>query len=186
MNASNHNPPRAASGPPAGWSSLLADLRRRTSDLGSRSRWSVEWAIHRWASDHLPSAAIRIERSEGLTGPAPARWRLLTHIDPETGAHALAVLGGRAPLLASNVVASMINSSRGEAVVAVRGVDLQRWGRAPERHRSDSEAGQVDRAIDIALARRAAPSSEIPLPLRLAVALALETGSETREDASCP
>jgi hypothetical protein len=157
------------------WGVRLEELRRRTAGLRRRSRWSVEWAIYRWATERLASAAIRIDGSEGLSGPAPARWRLLTHIDPDTSALALAVLDGRARLIAGNVVASML-SSEDEAVVAVRGGGVRRWER-PKMRRS-SPRGGIDLSIDIALERRAGSpdlgaDADVSQAHELALALAL-------------
>jgi hypothetical protein len=161
------------------WAARLEALRSRTAALGERSRWTVEWAIYRWATEQLKSAAIRIDGSEGLSGPAPARWRLLTHIEPETGALALAVLDGRARLLAANVIAALL-SSDDEAVVAIRGGGIRRWQRAIPSARPRVCDG-VARSIDIALDRSADASNRSagastdpgPLPQKLALALAL-------------
>lgn len=161
----------------SGWAARLEELRRRTTALRQRSRWTVEWAIYRWATQKLASAAIRIDGSEGLSGPAPARWRLLTHIDQDTGALALAVLDGRAPLLAANVVASLLSSDN-EDLVAIRGGGVRRWERATTDFASSPRTG-VARSIDIALDRCANGLDDLgSLPQRLALALALHERRE--------
>jgi hypothetical protein len=168
--ASSANDPPAHSSP---WAARLEALRCRTAALGQRSRWTVEWAIYRWATEQLASAAIRIDGSEGLSGPAPARWRLLTHIEPDSGALALAVLDGRARLLAANVIAALL-SSDDEAVVAIRGGGVRRWERAIRSARPGCPRDGVARSIDIALDRSADVSIDPgPLPQKLALALAL-------------
>ena len=180
-----HHPNLAS--PAATWTIRLEELRRRTAALRQRSRWTVEWAIYRWATEQLSSAAIRIDGSEGLSGPAPARWRLLTDIEAETGALALAVLDGRAPLLPANVVASLLSCDN-EALVAIRGGGVRRWQR-PSSTGDDpgddpgEEAGSlregVELSIDIALERGDLVLDDVTLdnvtslPQKMALALAL-------------
>ncbi|PRQ09285.1 hypothetical protein [Enhygromyxa salina] len=171
------------------WAGRLDALRRRTTRLRQRSRWTVEWAIYRWAAEQLASAAIRIDGTEGLSGPAPARWRLLTHIDADSGALGLAVLDGRAPLLATNVVASLL-SSGDEAIVAIRDGGVRRWQRTDAlagvelATQTRPLPGGVELSIDIALGRcsRFAPERvSASQPLRLALALALDEQRELSE-----
>ena len=155
------------------WAARLDALRRRVVELEQRSRWSIEWALYRWAREHLPSAAIRIDGSEGLTGPAPARWRLLVHIDAETGAMAIAILEGRAQLTADNVVAAMSASSDAEIVIASRAGEREQW--LPEGIDASATTwlrSGVDRLVDLALGRDAPPlGARLPHPVRLAAAI---------------
>lgn len=158
------------------WLALLEDLRARMLELEQRSRRAVEWTIFRWSGERLPSAAIRIDGSEGLTGPAPARWRIVTQIDAETGALALAVLDGRAPLQAQNVIASMLASSDGEFVIASREAGQRRWPLdtgEPGEPLTEWLRDGIDRLVDLVLGRDTPPpEGAIAHPLALALALA--------------
>lgn len=168
---------------PARWDSLrwIAALEQlhaalANTESGSRSRWTVEWAIHRWASEALnESTAIRIGESEGLSGPAPARWRLLIHIDGSSGAFSLAVLDGRAPRAAQNVIAALISDHCGRSVIAARDAGLQ-WlvGREPEHSACDSGAAfdPLELLIDALASGQLDDLPELAFDLKLAFALA--------------
>jgi hypothetical protein len=164
------------------WPARLAELHRSLDELEQRSRWSVEWAIFEWAQEMLESTAIRLGPSEGLTGSAPARWRLLAEID-EHGALALTLLRGRAPLVAKNVVASALAASTGSTVAAVREGGLLRWG-SPHIPGSGVGPCTIDRLVDAVVERRVLPplaGLEQRPAARLAFGLAL---SERERDSA--
>jgi len=150
------------------WLGSLRALHATLEDPGSRSRWSLEWGIHRWANEALVSAAIRIGNSEGLAGPPPARWRLLVHIDDASLGFALVILGGRAPLAPANVVAALVDDGGGRVLFGARGAGLHRELGAKLRGNQDM-AGLLD-ALEDPLAAQPRAND---LPDELALALAL-------------
>lgn len=100
---------------------LDAQLRRAMREGPSRE--AFEWTVHGWASRELSSAAIRMGVNEGLTGPAPAKWRILVHLEAAEASpsYALAILDGRAPLRRDTVLAaSLVDGRRLAPVIAVR------------------------------------------------------------------
>lgn len=161
---------------------LLDDLARRTgADRASRDAepLPIGWALHAWANAELDSAAIRIDGTEGLTGPAPARWRLLCHVDAP--GFAVAILDGRAPLHPKNVLASLLVAPERRAIVTAR-------GRAPDLPASVEVERECDRTaittpsaalaavVDLILgrcARASGSAAALPAALRLAAHLAL-------------
>ena len=151
------------------WLDQLSALHASLEPPESRSKWSVEWAIHRWASETLDSAAIRIGKSEGLSGPAPAHWRILVHLAESNGpalALALSILDGRASLEPDNVVAALVDDGSGRAILGVRGFGQLR---TPAKIvPNPSIAAELDALSDPSLAR-----TEIEHPDALAFALAL-------------
>lgn len=201
--------PRPYAPPPSAgdWRRWLTELharvQRRVEDSSERepgtapNRWHIEWAIHAWASERLESAAVRIGASEGLTGPAPARWRLVVHIEGEGPcSYALAVLDGRAPLREQNVHAATIVVPGLAEIVATHGLGC--WAGderiAPAVAAANDEAipparvndgADVTRTLaEVIVGQRQRSSGEVarlPLATRLAASLALtELGGQLR------
>ncbi len=175
---SAHDPIPPSSLGQTDWGVLLDALDRRTrADDHANSQLPIAWTLHAWANDELDSAAIRVDGSEGHIGPAPARWRLLCHID-EPG-FAVAVLDGRAPLRATNVLASLLVAPERPAVITVRGHTPATESATPtERDRQGIATASAALAaiVDLALGRCARVSGSaaaLPAALRLAAALAM-------------
>jgi hypothetical protein len=171
--------------PPAqtDWAVLLHDLDRRTRSSDPSSELPFTWALHAWANDHLDSAAIRVDGSEGLIGPAPARWRLLVHASPSPtpspaapSGFAVTVLDGRASLQATNVLASLLVAPGRPAIITVRGpCEPICFNESVRQGIADPSAALVALA-DLALGRCARVSGSaaaVPAALRLAAAFAL-------------
>ncbi|MCA9683995.1 MAG: hypothetical protein KC431_20095 [Myxococcales bacterium] len=174
----------------APWRELLHDLEHH---LPTRvgDRWRVEWAVHGWARRCLGSAAIRVGNSEGLIGPAPARWRVLLHAeDGDLGGCALAILDGRAASTTENVVASLLiapgvcvdedDPTHATAIVSVIGEGTSLNHPPPPSTPSLTvefvERPSTATMAQVLLGKRptvTGPLDKLPAPLRLASARAL-------------
>lgn len=189
---SAHDPISPTSAGQTDWATLLDELARRAqagSGTGTESL-PIGWKLHAWAHAELDSAAIRIDGTEGLIGPAPARWRLLCHVDgpPEPRepadrrskeALAVAILDGRAPLHPTNVLASLLVAPERPAIVTVRGRAAEvAPAREFERDRTaiTTPSAALTGIVDLILgrcARASGSATALPAALRLAAALAL-------------
>lgn len=161
------------------WIDALEQLNASFSASTSQSRWTIEWAIHRWANEVLSeSTAIRIGESEGLSGPAPATWRILAHIDGDAGACSLAILPGRAARSTANVLAASLRDHCGRTVIAARDSGLH-WliGEAPRD--VDGAQSRLEQLIDALSSGQLEERPDLPLDLELAFAL-------TRDEALRP
>jgi len=165
-------PPRAQTD----WAALLRDLDRRTRSSDPSSELPFTWVLHAWANEQFESAAIRVDGSEGLIGPAPARWRVLVHAAPYPAGFAVTVLDGCAPLQATNVLASLLVAPERPAIITVQGPrEPIRFDESVRQGIADPGAALVALA-DLALGRCARVSGSaaaVPAALRLAAAFAL-------------
>lgn len=176
MTATDHaRATRSAAEPSEGTQSWIEALEQLHAALtpGTEppSAWTTEWSIHRWANEALSeSTAIRIGESEGLSGPAPAKWRILAHIDGKGSACSLAILPGRASRSADNVLAASLRDHCGRTVIAARGHGLY-WllGDAPEE--SDEGPSTLETLIDALSSGQLEELPTLPLDLDLAFSL---------------
>lgn len=183
--------PTHAEGQPD-WAALLAELDRSARQSDPASQLPITWALHAWANEHLDSAAIRSGGTEGLIGPAPARWRVLCHEadsssgEPGSGSgFAVAILDGRAPLRSANVLASLLVAPGRSAIISVRGPtapsEPAQFDTSVRQRIADSSAALLA-LVDLALGRCARVSGSataLPSALRLAAGLALrQRGAE--------
>ena len=172
MTATDHAPASAPSGSTQRWIEALEQLHAALAPGSDPpSAWTTEWTIHRWANESLSeSTAIRIGESEGLSGPAPAKWRILAHIDGEGSACSLAILPGRASRSAENVLAASLRDPCGRTVIAARGHGLF-WllGDAPAE--SDAGPSTLETLVDALSSGQLEELPRLPLDLDLAFSL---------------